>query len=55
MFCAGIERFTAVLEAAAPAALRRAYLHMPGEDRISTKLKALYQGLRFVFAADRGR
>jgi uncharacterized protein len=48
-FYAGIERFLAVLKAKAPADLRWTYLHLPGEDHESTKLKTLYQGLEFIF------
>jgi uncharacterized protein len=48
-FYAGIERFIAVLKDRAPADLRWTYLHLPGEDHESTKLKTLYQGLEFIF------
>jgi len=50
-FFAGIERFTAMLEAKAPADLRWKYLRLPGEDHESTKLETLYRGLTFVFPA----
>lgn len=48
-FFAGIDRFTAMLKAKAPADLRWKYLQLPGENHESTKLKTLYQGLEFVF------
>jgi len=47
-FYPGVERFTAMLEAKAPAGLRWKYLHLAGEDHESTKLLTLYQGLEFV-------
>ncbi len=50
-FYAGIEHFTAMLNAKAPKDFRWKYLHFPGEDHESTKLKTLYQGLEFVFGA----
>lgn len=49
-FYAGVERFSGVLKAKAPAGLRWTYLRLPGEDHGSTKLRTLYQGLEFVFA-----
>ncbi|HSA96872.1 MAG TPA: alpha/beta hydrolase-fold protein [Acidobacteriota bacterium] len=54
-FTAGIERFTSVLKSKAPSDLRWTYLHLPGEDHDSTKLKTLYQGLEFIFAPARSR
>ena len=48
-FYAGIERFQSILKAKAPADFRWTYIHMPGDDHTSTKLKTLYQGLEFMF------
>jgi len=54
-FYAGIERFQRVLKTKAPSDLRWTYLHLPGEDHESTKLKTLYQGLEFIFAPAQSR
>lgn len=50
-FYAGIDHFAAMLKTKAPADFRWKYLHFPGDDHESTKLKTLYQGLEFVFGA----
>jgi len=53
-FYAGVEHFREVLTAKAPPDFRWTYLHFPGDDHASTKLKTLYQGLEFVFGAPKG-
>lgn len=50
-FFPGIEKFSGILEAEAPADFRWKYLPMPGDGHFSTKLKTLYEGLEFIFMA----